>query len=188
MGTWRAAYAAGALAIVAYFANLYFGVVKGLPVPDPIVCGVLFLVFSYLTIAAAARTQALWNSVRGEDGRASTSKFQVFLWLIVVLFSYVAVTAARWQAGTTEALPDLPQSVLLALGISAGTAVTAAAVTANNTNTAREVKVPATNQGIAPIFETDDGRLDLGKIQLMAWRLIRRDDQDMMTVVGGREL
>jgi hypothetical protein len=169
---WRVAYALGAALIAAYFLNLFGGWIKSVPTPSPVVAGLAFLVALYLGISAGARTPAIWNSVRGADGRASTSKFQIFLWTVVVLFSYAAITAARWQQGLTSPLPDLPASILAALGISAGTATAAAAITTGNVNNAKEVKVPAINRGIAPIFEGDDGRLDLVKIQLISWTVL----------------
>jgi hypothetical protein len=171
-GLWRAVYALGAALIGVYFLNFYTAWVKDVSRPSPVVAGLLFVIALYLLISAGARTPAIWNSVRGADGRASTSKFQIFLWTAVVLFSYAAITAARWEQGLTNPLPDLPQSVLAALGISAGTATAAAAITTGNVNSAKEIKVPAINRGIAPIFESDDGRLDLVKVQLIAWTIL----------------
>lgn len=161
----------GALVSAAYLANPYFGWLKA--TPQPVWAGIAALGLVYAAYVTATGHYAIWNSVRGEDGRASTSKFQVFLWTGVVVFSYVAILAVRWKAGQTGVLPDIPQGVLAALGISSGTAVAAQAITANAVGSGATVKPPlAQDRGLAPIFENDHDQPDIGKIQLIAWTLI----------------
>lgn len=161
----------GALAAAAYLANPYFKWFNA--TPQPIWAGIAAVGLVYAAYVTATDNYAIWNSVRGEDGRASTSKFQVFLWTGAVLFAYVAVLAVRWKAGQTDTLPDIPQGVLAALGISSGTAVAAQAITANAVGSGSTVKLPlARNRGLAPIFQNDADQPDIGKIQLVAWTFI----------------
>jgi hypothetical protein len=161
----------GALTAAAYLANPYFKWFNA--TPQPVWAGIAAIGFVYAAYVTATGKYAIWNSVRGEDGRASTSKFQVFLWTGAVLFAYVAVLAVRWKAGQTDTLPDIPEGVLAALGISSGTAVAAQAITANAVGSGSTVKPPlARNRGLAPIFQNDADQPDIGKIQLIAWTFI----------------
>lgn len=161
----------GALAAAAYLANPYVRWFNA--TPQPVWAGIAAVGFVYAAYVTATGNYAIWNSVRGEDHRASTSKFQVFLWTGAVLFAYVAVLAVRWKAGQTDTLPDIPEGVLAALGISSGTAVAAQAITANAVGSGSSVKLPsARDRGLAPIFQNDADQPDIGKIQLVAWTFI----------------
>lgn len=68
-----------------------------------------------------------WTLVLGEDKhkRASTSKFQWLLWLIVVLFAYVVLWVIRARQGDFSALPNIPTNLMVVLGASTGTAAIA---------------------------------------------------------------
>lgn len=160
----------GAVLILAYYANVHLRLVA-LPA-GPVLDGVLALAFVYSFFLGATGQFGIWNAIRGEDGRASTSKFQVFLWTSVVVFAYVAIMGLRWRTGATQPLPDIPGNLLAALGISIGTATAAAAVTANNVEHGRESKGMTAEKGLAPIFQNDAGEIDLGKVQLVAWTFI----------------
>jgi hypothetical protein len=73
-----------------------------------------------------------WKIVVGEDGRVSTSKFQWFLWLMVVLFAYVTLWVIRARGGDYSALPDIPVNVMTVLGFSTGTAAIAKGIAVAN--------------------------------------------------------
>ena len=162
---------AGAIAAAVYLANPYFKWFNS--TPQPIWAGIAAVGFIYAAYVTATGNFAIWNSVRGEDRRASTSKLQVFMWTGAVLFAYVAVLAVRWKAGQTDTLPDIPEGVLAALGISSGTAVAAQAITANAVRSGATVKPPLErDRGLAPIFQNDSDQPDIGKIQLIAWTFI----------------
>jgi hypothetical protein len=165
----------GAVLIGAYYINVLFGLPGGegfRTAPNPYLSGLLALALLYLVYVALSGDLAIWNAAVGEDGRASTSKFQVFLWTIVVIFGYVAIVTHRIQLGFAPPLPGFPESVLLALGLSIGTATAAAAVTANNLNSGKEIKTQATKLGLAPIVQSDDGTPSLSKIQLVGWTFV----------------
>jgi hypothetical protein len=170
----RGVAAAIAVAIIVFYLDLLFGLLGGrfLKAPTPYVGGALALVLIYSLYAVLAGDLAIWNAAKGDDGRASTSKFQVLLWFGVVVFSYVAVVTSRFQAGETDPLAGIPANVLIALGISVVTVTGAAAVTASQVNAGREVKTSTDNKGLAPLVQTDAGQADLGKIQLLGWTVI----------------
>ncbi len=127
-----------------------------------------------------------WNPLKlfeGTDKRPSTSKFQFCLWTAAVVFGYLAIFAANgWKPLTN----GVPQNLLIAMGISAATAVSAKAVT--TTNLAKGKTKPAYDaaaaRAAAPgaprtaattpggVFQSDDGTPDLGKIQMVIWTLI----------------
>ena len=166
------------LALVApiYLLNLYNHWLAIEPL-TPTWVGILALVSILGFYVFVTGQWGIWNAARGADGRASTSKFQAFVWTGAVLWAYVAIVAARGlpsieAAGTTSGLPSLPPNILVALGISLGTAVGAAAISANATDSGQVVKVPTQDKGLAPIFTSDEGQPDLGKIQLVAFTFI----------------
>lgn len=85
-----------------------------------------------------------WALTMGEDGRPSTSKFQMLIWLAAVVFAYLAIYEVRYSHGHPEALPDIPQNLLIAMGISVATTVSAKAIAVNSAN-----KPPAPAGGAA---------------------------------------
>jgi hypothetical protein len=161
-----------AAAVPTYLAARSRNVGPNFEYPSPVLAGLIGLGSLYLFYVAVMGSWGIWNTAVGKDGRASTSKFQALLWTIAVLFSYVALLDARWLHGLNEVVPNIPPNLLVALGISAVTTTGAAAVTASNVDSGRQVKPRAQNLGLAPIFEGDDERPDLGKVQLMAFTLI----------------
>ena len=85
-----------------------------------------------------------WHLVIGEDGQPSASKFQVILWTAAVIFAYLAIYQIRFSHGHPEGMPDLPQNLLIAMGISVVTSVSAKAIAVNASNNA------ATAAALAP--------------------------------------
>jgi amino acid transporter len=118
-----------------------------------------------------------WNPltvVRGEDGRYSTSKLQFWLWTIVALFSYVAFYAARVNSGLFKPIDSVPQSLLIAMGLSAVTTVAAKGITVAQVQNGSVAKsaVALSQARAAQVLEDDAGNLDLSKIQMLAWTLV----------------
>jgi hypothetical protein len=143
-----------------------------LGIATPVEAGLLGLFSLYLFYVAVMGEWGIWNAARGKDGRASTSKFQALLWTVAVIFAYIAVLDARWIHGYTEVLATIPPNLLVALGISVVTTTGAAAVTASNVDSGKQLKPTKKNQGLAPIFQNDDDQPDLGKIQLVAFTFV----------------
>jgi hypothetical protein len=140
--------------------------------PYVIATGVLILL--WLIYFVLTRSWNPFKVVCGADGRPSTSKLQFWLWTIVVLFSYVAIYAARVKAGHFDAISDLPANVLIALGLSIFTATAAKGITVSYLQSGDVVKPPATSRtsGASQVLREDDGSLDLSKIQMLAWTVI----------------
>lgn len=140
------------------------------------------LVVLYVIYGLFSGTWDFRKLYKGEDGRPSTSKFQFFLWFVAIFAAYIAVVAARHVLNVSpDAVPQLDQSLLLALGFSGATAVVAKQITTNYVNTGR-VQKPSVSEllntagGVVPatggILTSDDGSPDLGKIELIAWTLL----------------
>ena len=111
----------------------------------------------------------------GADGRLSTSKFQFFLWTIVVVFSYAALYTLKLlpPAPHFDPLSSLPENVLIALGMSVASASAAKVITVSYVNTNRISKPPSTSGGkFGEIFQDDSGVPDLSKLQMIAWTFI----------------
>jgi hypothetical protein len=134
-----------------------------------------------------------WKLVEGADGTASTSKFQWFLWLVVILFSYTALWVLRAEQGNFSALSEIPANLLTVLGFSTGTAAAAKGITSGYVQSGRVAKTTpaqaaaaqaAPAQGAVPaqggqaasaqggILQDDSGIPELAKIQIVGFTFI----------------
>ena len=104
--------------------------------------GLGLLVLLYLATMVASGKGNPWQLVEGADGSASTSKFQWFLWLIVILFGYTALWVLRAEQGNFSALSEVPVNLLTVLGFSTGTAAAAKGITSGYVQSGRVVKAP----------------------------------------------
>jgi hypothetical protein len=141
---------------------------------DPYVAGLILLGIIWLIVALLTGSARIWRVAVGRDGRFSTSKLQQFIWTAAVLYSYGTVFVARAHAGRLEPINEIPENVLIALGLSVGTAILAAGITSSHVEQGQEVKVAsgASRQGVSALVEDDSGRVDLAKIQLLAWTVV----------------
>jgi len=114
--------------------------------------GLGLLVLLYLATMVASGKGNPWQLVEGADGSASTSKFQWFLWLIVILFGYTALWVLRAEQGNFSALSEVPVNLLTVLGFSTGTAAAAKGITSGYVQSGRVVKAPPSQvpAGAAP--------------------------------------
>lgn len=115
-----------------------------------------------------------WKLVEGADGRPSTSKFQWFLWTVVVIFSYTTIFVARARTGDFEIISNIPQNLLVAMGLSVTTMAAAKGITVSQLTIGRvtKTKVNAPSARLGFLVLDDDGFPDLSKIQMVAWTLI----------------
>lgn len=141
---------------------------------DPYLGGLLVLGVIWLIVGVLTRSFRIWRVARGTDGKFSTSILQQFVWTAAVVYSYSAVFVARAHVDRLEPISEIPPNVLLALGFSVGTAVLARGITTDHIESGKEVKasIGGLGQGASSIVEDDAGRLDLAKLQLLAWTLI----------------
>ena len=157
--------------------------------------GLGLLVLLYLATMVGSGQRNPWKLVEGADGSASTSKFQWFLWLIVILFAYTALWVLRAEQGNFSALSEVPVNLLTVLGFSTGTAAAAKGITSGYVQSGRVVKAPppqvtagaagAAPAGAAPapasggatvgnggILQDDSGVPELAKIQMVGFTFI----------------
>lgn len=119
-----------------------------------------------------------WKLVEGADGRASTSKFQWMLWIVVIVFAYTVLWVLRAKQGDYSAISQVPVNLLTVLGFSTGTAAAAKGITSGYAQTNRVAKPPAATQGAAAgtsqggILQDDTGMPELAKIQMVGFTLI----------------
>lgn len=122
-----------------------------------ILIGVAFLVVVYIVTAFITGHWRLKELFNGFDGFASTSKLQWLLWLVAILFGYVAIWVLRAEQGDYTVLGDTPVDILTVLGFRTGTAAAAKGITAGYVQTGKLAKTrvpanptPATTGGIFP--------------------------------------
>jgi IPT/TIG domain len=137
--------------------------------------GLLALVL--LALASAAIT-GTWNPARlvlGQDGRVSTSKFQHWLWTIVVVFTYVLLTAERLRNGKSLVVNTIPVNVLLAMGFVITTTTAAKAITVSYVRHGDVTKTAKADgeSAVAGLVASDDAEIpDLAKIQMLVFTVI----------------
>ena len=119
-------------------------------------------------------TWSVGKIIEGVDGHPSTSKLQWFLWTVVVLFSYVLIYAAQAVNGNFEAITNIPDNLLIAMGISSLSMVAAKGITVSQVEKGQVVKPMADphTTSLGSIVQSDSGTPDLSKIQVMAWTII----------------
>jgi hypothetical protein len=133
----------------------------------------------------------------GQDDRASASKFQFFLWTVVVVFSYVVLYSAKASHGDWGVFDNVPPNLLILMGVSTGSMVLSKGIMSIKTTQGsaqiskpeEENKVAAT-PAVAPapaaenkkkyfgtfkfkylVFD-DDGYPALNQMQMIAWTFI----------------
>jgi hypothetical protein len=123
-------------------------------------------VMSYLTglaglaaiwlIVLIATKKHPWALAIGEDGAPSTSKFQMLVWTAAVVFAFLAIYQIRFSNGYRQGLPGLPTNLLVAMGISVATAVSAKSI-AVNAQANNDAKAIAPFAGLAGPAVAADG-------------------------------
>jgi hypothetical protein len=128
----------------------------------------LFLLYKITTKDSFSRLY------EGADGRSSTSKFQFFLWTVVVILTYAALYTVKLEQHRFDPITEIPQNLLIAIGMSVISASAAKAITVSYINTGRISKttVPAGKGSFGDIFKDDSGVPDLSKLQMIAWTFI----------------
>jgi hypothetical protein len=151
----------------------------------PYVIGFAGLFVFWLIIGVASRFKPSILFL-GADGRPSTSKLQMVVWTAAVVFSYLAVSWARYRLGVHGPMVALPDNLLIAMGVSGATAVSAQAIAISSA--AKAAALPAAAPVVTPlgkvypappaatsqsgIVADDSGNPDLGKIQVVIWTMI----------------
>lgn len=138
----------------------------------PILVGLAFLALVVVLYRLVSGSWKLAYLAEGADQRLSTSKFQVLLWTIVVVFGYVVVETSRFMNGEFDALDHIPPNVLIALGFTLGTATLAKGITTSFVASGRIRKGTDPAAGLKALVTDDSGAPDLSKWQLLTWTLI----------------
>jgi hypothetical protein len=140
-----------------------------------VLSGLGLLLLLYLAVAKVAPKgqRTPWKLVEGADGAPSTSKFQWFLWLVVVLFAYTALWVLRAEQGNFSALNQIPVNILTVLGFSTGTAAAAKGITSAYVQSGRVAKQdPSQGPAQGGIFQDDSNMPELAKIQMIGFTFI----------------
>jgi IPT/TIG domain-containing protein len=134
----------------------------------------VFLFISGVVLGGRKSWGKVNKVLQGQDGALSTSKVQWFAWTAIVIFSYVAIYAARALQGHFQAVDAIPPNVLLVLGFSTTTMTAAKGITtayvANGRLIGKAASADAPTKG--GLLASDSGVPDLSKIQLMSWTVI----------------
>jgi len=141
-----------------------------------ILIAVGFIVLMFVFVGVASGQWNPWKLVEGQDGISSTSKFQWLVWLLVILFAYVALWILRAKQGDYGAIHDVPNNVLTVLGLSTATAAAAKGITTGYVKTNRITKRNAADPPAAPsvggILQDDTNFPEIAKIQMIAFTFV----------------
>lgn len=146
----------------------------------PYLTGIAGLVALWVLLLIATKKHP-WGLVIGEDGCPSTSKFQMLLWTAAVVFAFLAIFQIRYGSGYTQVLPDVPKNLLIAMGISVATTVSAKSIAVGSQAKSDAAAADAVAAGVplaspppsqSGILAGDSGTPDLGKVQVVLWTLI----------------
>jgi len=133
------------------------------------------LVVMWLLAGLVANAWDPFRLAEGADRRLSVSKLQWLLWTAVVVFGYVATLVARGLNGGFGTALTLPSNLLIAMGFSATTMVTAKGITTAYVAQGRVVKPqtpPAGASYYSDLVQDDTNQTDLSKVQLLIWTAI----------------
>ena len=138
------------------------------------VSGVSALLILWILYRLYNGSWSIKQLIEGADGHPSTSKLQWFLWTVVVLFSYVVLYAAQAANGNFDPIINVPDNLLIAMGISSFSMVAAKGITVSQVQSGQIVKPQATpgTATLGSVLKDDAGYPDLSKIQILAWTFI----------------
>jgi hypothetical protein len=141
-----------------------------------VVYGIIFVYLKSTLVKDSPRRSSdesvAWGNIfHGQDGRPSTSKAQLLFWSLLVIWAYVAVFTRRSLDGSPLGSIMVPRNLLILMGFSVGTAVSAKAVTIRyrHLKSARSAAEP---YSLGSLIADDAGRTALEKAQLVAWTLV----------------
>ncbi len=119
-----------------------------------------------------------WNPLKlaeGYDGRPSTSKFQFWLWTIVIIPTFCGLYAMKIKATGIAVDNEWHRNLFIVMGMSVVTTALAKGITVGYVASNRLVKtsVPSGSKWtVSAILQDDDGFPDLSKVQMLAWTVI----------------
>jgi hypothetical protein len=135
----------------------------------------LAVVFGLVTLDAVwlvvGVTTRMWNPlglIEGANGKPSSSKFQWFVWLIVIVFAYVVLWVIRAKQGKFGASSEVPVNLLTVLGFSTVTVSAAKGIRVGYAGGAP----PVTEDQKSGLLKDDAGYPELAKIQMVAFTFI----------------
>ena len=135
----------------------------------PVTAGVLILV---ACITVGRDNGGLVGFVIGKDNRLSTSKLQIVLWTIAVVFAFFFFLFQILKGASGSAFNSLDPAYLLLLGGPFAAAVLAKATTSSKTNDGTVQQVPASNPTVADVVEDHSGRPAIADTQFLLFNLV----------------
>lgn len=144
--------------------------------------GIVFILFIQTALVRAARRKTVGRRdvgfmdiiVTAEDEKYSLSRFQMYLWTVLILVAFIAAALAKLD------LPNIPSNLYILMGINLAAAVGSTAI-----HTAKTAKPPATPTTTAPasggkpnfvadVFFESGGKasVDLPRTQMFVWTII----------------
>lgn len=140
--------------------------------------GLAAIVVLYIIAAVMNKSPNPLKLLDGKDGKASTSKFQWAVWLVVILFSYAFLWFIRTRKGDWGAISSIPANLLTVLGFSTLTAVGAKGIVVGYTGAGSLAKGDATHPDTKTatpkggLLADDNGTPELAKVQMVAFTFV----------------
>jgi Big-like domain-containing protein len=148
---------------------------------------IVFFIFlsAYLIVRRVRKTKKLkpnfWDIIRDDSWYPSLAIFQFLLWTSIVLFAYFGIYLTRLFSGSALFM-DIPEGLVLVMGISAAVTVTNGAVSKVKYGETTPPNEPATKEVPSdqirkklPGFKTmlmENDKITLSRFQMFAWTWI----------------
>jgi IPT/TIG domain len=111
----------------------------------------------------------------GQDNRYSNSKFQMVFWTFLVIFSYITLFSERLLSNSDaisfSSLINIPESLGILMGISAGSFLGAKTITFSKVQSGSIAKTRG-EKNIVDLVTDDNRVIDWGDTQMFAWTLV----------------
>lgn len=136
-----------------------------------IALGTVALVFGVVAYLNR-KNHGLKELVQGADGVPSTSKFQWLVWLVAILFSYVALWVLRAKEGDYSAIQDVPTNVVTVLAFSSATMAGAKGIKVSQVQAHKAPRADPANPPPGGLLKDDTGIPELAKIQMIGFTFV----------------
>ncbi len=111
--------------------------------------------------------------ILNEHGYPTLSKFQFWLWTLIISFTFLAlqimkIIATDYAAGQEYLIQDIPENLLAMMGISVAVPIAASGIT----NKMKNINKVDTAASFGSMFRNYEGNLDLSRLQMFLWTII----------------
>lgn len=119
-----------------------------------------------------SRTTKFWDIIRGDDWYPSLSLFQLFLWTVIIVFSFLFMSIIMFQHGIMPPVNSLnTPMILLLLGISVTSPIIGNAISSAKYASSNPYEPPENPPGFSTMLE-EGKKPSITRFQMFVWTWI----------------